>query len=704
MYGIVTIQRAKAKTTGGFEILPFETSLKLINGKATIEYAETDGTGPLYDSAYLFRVQNGYCGHRYGFMAALPDGTTPITTGELPMVDPITGEGIYMDAQEWNALYGDLPNRVESLEGRVEGLEALGGLSPESPIDGQTANLIEQDGTLTSAAVDARIITKGVSTDYIAANYVPKNHLTLNVKDFGAKGDNSTDDLPAFNDAFAELVARGGGELYIPAGKYRLSDEWNIYRTNSPRRDVVIRGESQWTTFIYSNFYGADKALIKSRDPLGATRCSPTSLMNLQLGTVSRNGPNPVLLDIYGHGESRLESIRFGSCNNSHMSLSSLQNVRMRDIVSFYGGKHFNYKNTAGITFTSTSGSSTLTASAPVFSGTDPGRQIMLMRADGTRAKYRITNYTDPQTVSISSDTPAVNISNAPAVFEPARITTTAGSNQVSANSQCFTADDIGRVIYIWGAAQGAWGAGVLRGRITELVSGATVRLDVNADISLTRTEFAAPVVDIYTPSGLGTINADSNDVKIDLLHIENYAGVGLVVESSVFMHIDKMKIHGEHAPTDTFASLSHMWLDDYSGTISGELDGAATGDHRVGLCNMNDMLTFTHLSTRQIYNEKTFQVGTMTNAGGIAEVQSFNAYAATAGADPYLLVDDPNADPRLLFTGLVNMLGDALPPRIYAGKNTYFTKTGEMVTKTPNGTSRKILVADDGTISSVAV
>lgn len=116
MYGIVTVQRVKAKSTGGFVVLPFETSLKLVDGKATIAQAVTDGTGPMYDSAYLFRVQNGYCGQRYGFMAALPDGTTPITTGELPMVDPITGEGIYMDAQEWNALYGDLPNRVSSLE------------------------------------------------------------------------------------------------------------------------------------------------------------------------------------------------------------------------------------------------------------------------------------------------------------------------------------------------------------------------------------------------------------------------------------------------------------------------------------------------------------------------------------------------------------------------------------------------------------
>lgn len=126
MYGVVTVQRAKAKSAGGFEILPFETSLKLINGKATITEAETDGTGPFYDSVYLFRVQNGYCAPRWGFMAALPDGSTPITTGELPMVDPITGEGIYMDAQEWNALYGTLPDRVSATETRLGVLDGQG--------------------------------------------------------------------------------------------------------------------------------------------------------------------------------------------------------------------------------------------------------------------------------------------------------------------------------------------------------------------------------------------------------------------------------------------------------------------------------------------------------------------------------------------------------------------------------------------------
>lgn len=126
MYGMVTVQRTRATSEGTFEVLPWETKLKLFNGVATITEAVTDGSGPFYDSAYLIRVQNGYCAPRWGFMAALPDGTTPISTGDMPKVNPITGEGIYMDAQEWNALYGELPDRVSATETRLGVLDGQG--------------------------------------------------------------------------------------------------------------------------------------------------------------------------------------------------------------------------------------------------------------------------------------------------------------------------------------------------------------------------------------------------------------------------------------------------------------------------------------------------------------------------------------------------------------------------------------------------
>jgi len=45
-------------------------------------------------------------------------------------------------------------------------------------------------------------------------------NLFINVKDYGAKGDGTTDDTTALSDALAALVAAGGGTLYIPPGTY----------------------------------------------------------------------------------------------------------------------------------------------------------------------------------------------------------------------------------------------------------------------------------------------------------------------------------------------------------------------------------------------------------------------------------------------------------------------------------------------------
>ena len=42
---------------------------------------------------------------------------------------------------------------VRDVEARVSSVEAMAGLSPESPVDGQTANLVTQPDTLTHAAI-----------------------------------------------------------------------------------------------------------------------------------------------------------------------------------------------------------------------------------------------------------------------------------------------------------------------------------------------------------------------------------------------------------------------------------------------------------------------------------------------------------------------------------------------------------------------
>jgi hypothetical protein len=46
---------------------------------------------------------------------------------------------------------------------------------------------------------------------------------TVNLRDFGAIGDGTTDDAPAFQKALDALAAAGGGTLFVPAGKYVIA-------------------------------------------------------------------------------------------------------------------------------------------------------------------------------------------------------------------------------------------------------------------------------------------------------------------------------------------------------------------------------------------------------------------------------------------------------------------------------------------------
>lgn len=58
-----------------------------------------------------------------------------------------------------------------------------------------------------------------------AANYAAWKDILINVKDaaFGAKGNGTNDDAPAFRKAVSEVAKNGSGTLYIPQGTYLLS-------------------------------------------------------------------------------------------------------------------------------------------------------------------------------------------------------------------------------------------------------------------------------------------------------------------------------------------------------------------------------------------------------------------------------------------------------------------------------------------------
>ncbi len=50
---------------------------------------------------------------------------------------------------------------------------------------------------------------------------VPLRAAVFNIVDYGAKGDDSTDNTAAFSKCMEAVIAAGGGQMYLPAGVYR---------------------------------------------------------------------------------------------------------------------------------------------------------------------------------------------------------------------------------------------------------------------------------------------------------------------------------------------------------------------------------------------------------------------------------------------------------------------------------------------------
>ena len=66
----------------------------------------------------------------------------------------------------------------------------------------------------------------------------------FNARDFGARGDDVSDDSDAFRRALAAAERAGGGVVYLPAGTYRVSGGFRL------PRQVVVRGEGREISWL----------------------------------------------------------------------------------------------------------------------------------------------------------------------------------------------------------------------------------------------------------------------------------------------------------------------------------------------------------------------------------------------------------------------------------------------------------------------
>ena len=74
----------------------------------------------------------------------------------------------------------------------------------------------------------------------------------ISVRWFGAAGDGTTNDIAAFNNAYAFLISKSGGTLLIQEGTYALNSTWELGGTsaNQDSANIYVTGAGNYSTIL----------------------------------------------------------------------------------------------------------------------------------------------------------------------------------------------------------------------------------------------------------------------------------------------------------------------------------------------------------------------------------------------------------------------------------------------------------------------
>jgi len=423
-----------------------------------------------------------------------------------------------------------------------------------------------------SAASDNHVVTDGGVKLYVTGSTVTPEH-------FFAKGDDSTDDWAALQTALDYCKTTPAFLRLTPGKTYRYSAALDASLASGTNPIWGIDGTG---AYLSQNFTGHGLVGFDFSRP-GARAGGVLRLRGLRF----LNGPAaidpPVMLDISGTANFQIDDLWFQGSANTQMRMDSMYNNRMDRITGYFGGRHFPYKDASAVTFSITSGATTLTSSAAHFAAGDVGRIISLENVSGRREFYTISAYTNTTTVTVSAAS-VTTYSAAAGNWEHARITVTGTTATIIGEN--WPTDCVGHAIYIAGTDAAALPS---RKTIVSRTSGTVVELDSAVATNVTNSRFCLPAFDMGQESyytGGGATTPETNDCKIYNLWIEYPRGVGLVINESSDLYIYTPKIHGDATPDgNTAATANHAWLIKAQAAFDGtELHADDVGNSKIVL------------------------------------------------------------------------------------------------------------------------
>jgi len=542
-------------------------------------------------------------------------------------------------------------------------------------------------------------VPSGVGT--VATTVQTKLYEFVSVKDFGAVGDGVTDDTAAIQlavDYLNTVSATSPASLVFPSGRYLITDEIDLTATGGKRREI-IGGTGFETAELLVNFSGHDKYVFKLGDPDAPAYQRGISIRGFQFTKVTSSHQSPVGIGGNAIAQSRIADVVFGAWNNTAIQLYAPQNCRFENITTFGGGHSWDYKSTTGITVLQNG--TTLTASASLFSASDVGKTVSLWGGapNFTRRKAVITGYTSATQVTVNTsydDVLALNI-----YFGSPFASITAGSTTLTADASCFTADDVGLILYVKGA--GASGR-LLRSKIAAYVSATQVTLEDAAGTTVTTAEFATPVLDIHSvgaASGKG-----GSDNSFYALQIESHQGIAIGAIDLDQLSFDASKMHGEQTIGVRQYALAPMWTEQVSGYYQGSFDAQYLGAELVSAVYQTSVFNFESLICRTASDAIFLRVGNRAPGfeGGLIQLDDVSFIGNAASLVNYnSLIVDSNTPAGYVLSGKMSSSKYELT-KTYLGNGVYGTPEKGMAVDEIAGTFDIYRDGDGGTVGSSKV